>query len=55
MVLLEKEYDFQTTCRTCLGEYPDMNCIFDLVQSSDDKMPLTDFFRQLTSLKVFLL
>lgn len=52
MVLLEKEFDFQKTCRTCLGEFSDMSCIFDTLLSTDDKVPLSDFFRRLTSLKV---
>lgn len=53
MVLLEKEYDFQKTCRTCLAECSEMNSIFDMVLSTGDKVPLTEFFRRLTSLKVF--
>lgn len=54
MVLLEKEYDFQKTCRTCLSEYSEPNCIFDIVLSTNDKVPLTDFFRKITSLKVLV-
>lgn len=55
MVLIEKEYDFQKTCRTCLTEISEMCCIFDMGLSSDEKVSLTDFFRKLTSLKVLFL
>lgn len=55
MVLLEKEYDFQKTCRTCLGENSEMCCMFDMALSTNDSVSLTDFFRKLTSLKVYFL
>lgn len=49
---MEKMYDFATTCRCCLKERPNMQCLFDALIPAEEPVKIIDFIDKMTSITV---